>query len=96
MHSAHSRRPVLAEPVGASQARRRADRTEPADAASQHRDQPIDRDHENVPLEPLDATSANQADNRHRAAPAPPPAAARQPCRLLPHPSEMAIVVRLR
>ena len=68
--------------------------TEPTDRASQHRDQPIDRDHQNVLLKPLDAACANQADHWHRAASTPPPTPARQPRRLFAHPSEMAIVVR--
>src|SRR5450631_1232636 len=67
--------------------------TEPTDRASQHRDQPIDRDHQNVLLKSLDAACANQADHWHRAASTPPPTPAGQPRRLLAHPSEMAIVV---
>src|SRR5664279_5325683 len=70
--------------------------TEPTDRASQHRDQPIDRDHQNVLLKPLDAACANQADHWHRAASTPPPTPARRPRRLVAHPSEMAIVVRPR
>ena len=66
----------------------------PAGAASQNWDQPIDRNYENRLLEPMDATSANDADHRHRAAPAPPSTPPRQPCRLGAHLSEMAIVVR--
>ncbi len=66
---------------------------ESTDRASQHPDQPIDRDHQNVLLKPLDAACANQADHWHRAASAPPPTPARQPRRLFAHPSDMAIVV---
>jgi hypothetical protein len=47
-------------------------------------------------LNPLDPPRANHADDRRRAAPTPPPTPARQPRRLLAHPSEMAIVVRPR
>ena len=69
-------------------------RSGPTRGASQHRDQPIDRDHQNVPLKPLDTACANQADHRHRPAPTPPPTPARQPCRLVAHTREMTIVVR--
>ena len=73
------------------------DRSALAEAApSQHGDQPIDRDHEDAVLDPLDATRANEADHRHGAAPTPPPTPARQPRRLFPHPGEMAIVVAPR
>ena len=87
-------RAAVAEEVSGFRARRRA--TESTDRASQHRDQPIDRDHQNVLLKPLDAACANHADHWHRAASTPPPTPARQPRRLLAHPSEMAIVVRPR
>ena len=70
--------------------------TEPADAASQPGDQPIDRDHEHAALNPLDATRANQADHRHGAAPTPTPTPPRQPRRLFAHPNEMPILVRPR
>ena len=94
MRSAHLRRPVLAEQSACPKLA--GVPTEPADAASQHRDQPIDRDHEDTLLNPLDATRTNQTDHRHRAAPTPTPAPSRQPRRLVAHPSEMAIVVRPR
>ena len=70
--------------------------TEPTDRASQHRDQPIDRDHQNVLIKPLDAACANQADHWHRAASTPPPTPPRRPCRLVAHPREMTTVVRPR
>ncbi len=76
MQSAQVRMPPQAE------ASKLVDRpTGPADTASQHWDQPIDRDHEHGLLNPLDAALANQAHDRHRAVPTPPPTAARQPCR---------------
>jgi hypothetical protein len=46
-----------------AQAKLLGEPTEPADPASQGRDQPIDRDHESVLLKPLDATCADQADH---------------------------------
>jgi hypothetical protein len=66
--------------------------TKSTNRTSQHRDQPIDRDHQNVLLKPLDATRADNAQHRYRAASTPAPTPTRQPCRLVAHPREVAIV----
>ena len=63
--------------------------TEATERASQHGDQPIDRDHEDAVLDPLDATWANQADHWHGAASRSPPTPPLKPCRLVAHPNEM-------
>jgi hypothetical protein len=94
MQPAHSRRRRC--PMSPRMPSSLADRPRPVCAAPQHRDQPIDRDHQHALLDPLDAARANQAHDRHRAASTPPPTPPRQPRRLLAHPSEMPIVVRPR
>jgi hypothetical protein len=93
MQSADSRRPRWPKSplMPSSLVGRRA-----GDTASEHRDQPIDRDHQHGLLNPLDATRANHAHDRHGAAPTPTPTPPRQPRSLLAHPSEMAIVIRPR
>ena len=64
-----------------------------AGGRTESRRKPVDRHHQHSGLDMLDPATSSKAHDRQRTALAPSPPATGQPCRLLAHTSDVAILV---